>query len=1620
MEDKSTTSPQIPTWLGTPADSIPNPPVVTRVQELPFSELTWENFERLCLRLAKLESDVEHCQLYGTRGQRQHGIDLYARRRSPDGYCVFQCKRENKFSSTKIKSAVKRFREGDWFGKADTLILCTTETLAETSRAHEVEKQSEILQSSGVTFIPWDSLQLSVKLKGLPLIVDDFFGRQWVRLFCGEAAAKALDARLDGVSVAEFRRRLGSFYGRLFNNHDPGLPLLSGFGDENALPIEDRFVLPDVDDRRILGAQFFDNRNSETTDADAATATSSEARFAHRGRNLASQRRAASYEHRQSIDKWLATRSRSVILGGPGSGKSSLLRFLVTDLLKDEPRLHVLAEKWGQYLPVWVPFAYWTKKIAAPESSDISLNNAIEKWLTSWGELRLWPLVERALEDERLLLFVDGFDEYSDDSSARLALSRLQVFAEQRNLPVVATSRPHGFEQLNMQTGWEVGTLSDFSQSQQEQLAHIWFKHWTMHITSAATDADEALGGTIGRQVVSFSKDLKNSADLRQLAKIPLLLSLLIAHKLHDVQLPQSRFKAYESLIEHLLFTHPKKRRFAASLSGPSCNLSDMDMKSVLAYLAFRVHQDFSEGIFGHEEARAIVIDYLRDTESGFGLDAAESRKISGELLQIGESTLGLIVRKSHGDLGFFHRTFQEYLAATHLSTMAFDEQLTIVESRCVDPQWRESILALLHLTSRPEDVKNFLNRLQQKTTNVVERFSIDVLLGEIAFGDFKCGVVLAREIANHVAHKIEVGTWMPHRERLLRQALEGLRSTKLKEFVKAKLTVWFPDRTRWNRQKIFSEMGNWDCTADVVGCLWKGFYDEASQNMRAAARALAVVASRDDEVGNRVANLGWSEVDPVVRGVAIECLLNGWPQHEKIERILGSARKSAHPVLRLFAISGKVRRGDHDGTDLRELFFLGSFEAGLDYDWREELARVLVSGWSGSNEVKRRCLDALEHRNIRDFELDVARLVLVGGFPQDNEVAKHFAQKLNEEYFHVPTLYPRDNEEDFFDTLVRNFQGHPLIAPAADRYCQRNLERDYLTYYHAALVGRSPRTKEVLLSGLHKRPCPIVPVLLRGWGMEDSEVRQRLGALAFGPTSDASAIADQIPSIIDNKERSRSRLLELLRDPTCTNKGTVLSGLIALGNTRGDTEVVDLVLNSLEADPHESLTDSLIRGYSFDARVRNLAKNQFSESHRSLDAIASVYGEDEELKELVMQAVTPLPSSLRTLIVTRLGEGLGEDDFALGLLENYDRDQDSNVKAEAAFGYYNRLKNSGRETESAIKRLEREISSDFDLGAGRQAAFCGLAILRRVDVMKNAQLARPDLAEKRVRVPVSEVGEAATIPFLKTLLQDWSYVRDVFGEEFWFRFASYSPDVDRRPVWRELCLFADEYPLPSEEARAFFELRKNDREVLNVNVLSFLDRTLPKTRLLLDYCLLALRSNRETPHYSSDEALFAVELLGKHFGGDADVLKEIMTLNASVRSASNIGDDKQLIPENFILALCEGWPGSEEMRDVNEMLYESQQRLTYRTCFQLASRWYSPKEIFQYLRAYLRLSKRSELLRFQTIARFVVRRLKKDEELSDLLLQRLRSTPSALEKTAFPRLLALAGGDERDQAVVR
>jgi hypothetical protein len=142
------------------------PPVDSRQQLLPFGELSWENFERLCYRLAHHGRNVEDVRLYGTPGQAQEGIDLFVRRASGE-YETWQCKRYQEITKADIGDAVTKFLGGDWAARTQEFRLAVAPSLKATALAEEVERQRERCNARKISLVILDADRLSEELKEL-------------------------------------------------------------------------------------------------------------------------------------------------------------------------------------------------------------------------------------------------------------------------------------------------------------------------------------------------------------------------------------------------------------------------------------------------------------------------------------------------------------------------------------------------------------------------------------------------------------------------------------------------------------------------------------------------------------------------------------------------------------------------------------------------------------------------------------------------------------------------------------------------------------------------------------------------------------------------------------------------------------------------------------------------------------------------------------------------------------------------------------------------------------------------------------------------------------------------------------------------------------------------------------------------------------------------------------------------------------------------------------------------------------------------------------------------------------------------------------------------------------
>lgn len=1582
-------------WLYTPPSQVPNSPVETRVQLLPFEKLRWEDFEKLCYRLARLEAAVDFCLPYGVPGQAQYGIDIFAKISGAEKYRVYQCKNQRDFGPAKIAEAIETFVKGKWLAKSETFVLCNRESLRSTDRVEEFAKQDKILRDHKISLLFWDAEELSSKLKSYPEIIDDFFGRGWVKAFCGQEAADKLGERLDAVAIKELRTQLQSLYERIFNLHDRGIPL-------SDVPFAERYIVPDVEDHQVIMS------SNESIPKQEDSTNSSSFQTQEPSHETPSKRSKRFYTKRLPIQIWIVRNKRNLIFGEPGSGKSAFLRFLALDLLKDTPSFIEVAEKWGTHVPIWIPFALWTKVPSNNQGGDSSVKGIFTNWLKSWDAESLIPLIEKALKDKRLLLLIDGLDEYSNSDAAQIVLNRLESFFSQNEVPIIVTSRPQGFEKIGMKVeGWQQTQIAPMNQEQQERLTEIWFEASSKRINPALDNATRSKD--VRRQVDTFFAELSRSNELRELARNPLLLCLLISFQISRIRLPIGRFKVYAALTDHLISAHPEARRIAADNAVSPQELSEEEIKKALAHLATVMHSNYPEGSMHENKALQVIEDFLLNDQYGFGLNQRAASKTGKNILATAEDNLGIIVKRSIDEIGFYHRTMQEYLVSFNISRLSLKEQSEIIKKCYANPLWREVILGLFQIIGRPDDVRQLIDVIKKSNSDSLEgKMALD-LLSEIAFGDFNCPPNLAKDLAMQTFNDIELSTWLPYREKLLKHALDGLRSTTLGELVKQKISDWFPDRAGWSSQYIFRSMSGWTINENLIEVLFKGLNDEEYNVKIAVAKTLAKVANHDDNIGERLVRLINYTDDAYIVAASLETLMIGWPDHPKLNDFIERSVNSPLPVMELAGIKGKVKKGIQNDNDLEILLKLADRNS-ISYSLRSEVSPIIMEGWPKSEKVKHICLESLVERgggrekNSHSLEREDSLAILLNGYPMDEEVVDYCVNELKMEKYPFSSLY-----HDAFSALAQNFKGHPKLIQALDEWIQKTEFQDVEASF-AAQVGKTGIFKQRLIENLNDSiPHWAVLGLVQGWTMQDAEVSKVLLEIAESPANRASKIAYLIPQIVVDHKKCRQILLAILKDRHCSRYDFVIEGLIELGNTDQDFEVVDIVLKILKekTDRHfeiDGMKSSLIKNYNFDPRVRQLALETLEERDGEYAAVAFAFGNDPEIRAKILKMVNPLPVSMRQAIAKYLSEAEIDETYAMSILKLYDHERDKEVKVQSSIGYYTRLKSSGLDTTAVLQRLTKDITCvGPDYHERRMAAFCGLAILDRLDLMRDKKEMYG--SQERGAAIESIFGMDLNVPHIQFILRNWEKLKDAFKDEFWNRLFRYASDSSY--IWNILAQFADEYPAPRSEILDYLKTTKN--KIAESESLYFLSKVMPGSELLFEYCFntltfgIKLVGDTDYPtnkNINHRDQLAAAEIMGDNFGGESSALQKIYT------------NMKSIMTDELILVLSEGWPHSQELDSLLRELATSRRRCWTTTVI----RYYSfkakvpsmYKELIRLIRQY---SSFPRYRAYEEVVRPLVRRIAEDDSFNTVLVKHLGIAKKSADKVSISKLIYKSRG---------
>jgi hypothetical protein len=1481
----------------------PGPPpitVVTQLQSLPFGNLRWDDFEKLCLRLARSDHEVEDARRYGIPGQDQYGIDLFARRAGTGGYTVYQCKKVERFGPADIGAAVDKFLEGPWVAQADRFVLCTSHSLAPIQLADRLKTEKERMAGHGVALTTWDADELDILMKDHPELVDDFFGRPVVTAFCGPEAAAGLRQRLDGRDLAEYRRRLHNLYAAVFTELDPGPPVPPGVSD-SAVDLRRRYVVPDVTEamegQAIAGAAGPDGKSAgQQPDALMGSAPQGEAP----GTPAAARTSPgdAAYRLRQPLGTWLASAQRCLLVGGTGSGKSAALRFVTLDLLDEDPQLADLAAHWGSRIPVWVSFPYWTSLVSrAPEG--VSLPDCARRWLAAYGQADLWPLVEKALADDRLLLIVDGLDEWATENAARTAAHLLQVYVQAGGIPVLAAGRPHGVRRLELRGGrWNVAEIAELDARQQRQIARVWAQIRLAGADGQSPPADD-LGRLADEESSRFIEQVRAAVHLGQLAQNPMLLMLLLYLHLRSADLPSDRFDAYEKVIEHLIADHPATRRRAA-FSTATPPLQPALARQALAYLAYRLQREHPGGDVEDSLAGRYVEHALGSAEeSGLGLPPETAAATAASILATAEEGFGLLVRTGAATVRFFHRAIQEHLAAVHITRLPAGEQSSLVAEFGIDPRWQSAILSLLWLARRPSEVEELVGSLPEAAVGPAGE-QRDRIRAEVAFGPFDTTAGWARGAAEHAITAIEQGERLAHQGQLLDRVLAGIDNPRTSTLVADGIGRWVYDRAA-SRAAALAAVAAWPQAPETWHMLTVALHDSDSYAQRAAGDLISMIYSGDQQMRELLLTAANSSQRATTRAAALDAITRGWPEDPAAEELTERARQSVAVELVIAAIDAAVRRGITAGDDFTQLVSLVSGAGRYPFSaWIHAVPEILRRGWAGNEKLRDMCLDgaARQWEHGKGIKKSISTALLATAFPGDDRVAAWIADELD----HAQHPFLMAMHPSTWKNIAINFRDHPPVVDAARRWIPGRQFHDSEVSL-LALVDRTEQMRDMLITRLADASFPHweAASLLEGWGMQDTAVAEALHQfLDARPPAQAAKIAHLVPQIIENPGQARATLLIMLRDPDVTRPDFVVSGLAQLTEPGDVTEIVAAAEPHLHGGLWNPLTE-LIAGFPENPKVRELAIAALDKHDAPVGAVTHAYAGDPEMRLLAARALAPVSPPLRARIITTLARRPLSDTTTTALLEKFDAEQHADVKVLAATAWARRIRHDQPAATSAAERLTSLIQATGpDHQERRRAGFAALLVLGRAEVFTDLRERYGNAGPVRVSPDLLH----RDLEFARLVAEHWSTLTELLGDQLPTRLSA---SGDAVTFWTAMCTVAAAYPdIQPDVLRA---IDTNPQVAASTQALRFTAAARAGAPALLNQLLAVIdvADGPSTSRGNLELALFAADTIARQFAARSDVAAR---LAARPLSRWELGR---------VAGLCRGWPGHPAIQDLHQ-----------------------------------------------------------------------------------------------------
>ena len=246
----------------------------------------------------------------------------------------------------------------------------------------------------------------------------------------------------------------------------------------------------------------------------------------------------------------LAQSHRLVVLGDPGAGKSTLMRWIATAYL-----LRLNADPDWQKLPdvAALPDTDWLPiLIRCRDLEDLtavaSLEQVLDHHLRRLGIIgaetgQLNELLLKRLSDGHALLLLDGLDEIAQPAArARFCRQIEQIHVAYPNAPIIVTSRIVGYREMGLRIGrgFEHTRVLDLTAEDKDEFVRRWCTV-AEPITRRESTEQELI------------EDIHSTDRIERLTGNPMLLTTMALVKKNVGKLPSKRADLYREAVDVLL-----------------------------------------------------------------------------------------------------------------------------------------------------------------------------------------------------------------------------------------------------------------------------------------------------------------------------------------------------------------------------------------------------------------------------------------------------------------------------------------------------------------------------------------------------------------------------------------------------------------------------------------------------------------------------------------------------------------------------------------------------------------------------------------------------------------------------------------------------------------------------------------------------------------------------------------------------------------------------------------------------------------------------------------------------------------------------------------------------------